>query len=37
MKESKKGKWGEEKQTTLGNLKANATPDDEGVNIKVNM
>ncbi len=37
MKKSKKGKWGEEKQTTLGNLGADATPDDQGVNIKVNM
>jgi len=34
MKESKKGKGGEEKQ---GNPKANASLDGQGVNIKVNM
>ncbi len=37
MKESKEGKEGKEKKTTLGNPKANASPDDQGVNIKVNM
>jgi hypothetical protein len=37
MKESKKGKRGEEKQTTLGNPKVDASLDGQGVNIKVNM
>jgi hypothetical protein len=37
MKESKEGKEANEKKTTLGNPKANASPDDQGVNIKVNM
>jgi hypothetical protein len=37
MKEPKKGKGGEEKQTTLGNPKVNASPNDQGVSIKVNM
>jgi hypothetical protein len=37
MKESKKGKGVEEKQTTLGNLGANASLNDQSVNIKINM
>jgi hypothetical protein len=37
MKESKKVKGGEEIHITLRNLEAYASPDDQGVNIKVNM
>jgi hypothetical protein len=37
MKESEKGKGGDEQQNTLGNPKANASPDDQRVNINVNM
>jgi hypothetical protein len=37
MKESKERKGGKEKQTTLRNPKANASLNDQGVNIKVNM
>jgi hypothetical protein len=37
MKESKKGKGGEGKYTTLGNLEVDASPNDQGVSNKVNM
>jgi hypothetical protein len=37
MKESKKGKRGEEKYTTLGNPKVDASLDNQCVSNKVNM
>ncbi len=37
MKESKKGKGRKEKSITLRNFGADASPNDQGVSIKVNM